>query len=344
MREQRILKYSRFNPSCQQKHINSFTKLKAVGSKLSFVNLCMLKDSWQDSYAHFLGYNNAILKELFRSSYSEHISQSHFNGYAFPIISTLADMGIKDTVPLVIGDNISEWPEHVFAKTRPSRDGNITLLRLQCRKHWSGLDQIIKNDIPVSEKEDICIFRGSTTGFYWSSKFDSKMSSRCKLMHAYKSLSASQVQQFCLDIGFTSITRPLMSNKDKVREYATNMTKEKISIKKLLSYKFVLTPEGNDVATGLKAVLASTSLPIMPTPSVESWLLELDLVPWKHYAPVKSDYSDMIEVLERLRSDPELQEYIAKSGQEYIAQFMDEDIEQEINREILRKFASLGVV
>ena len=56
----------------------------------------------------------------------------------------------------------------------------------------------------------------------------------------------------------------------------------------IVSHRFVLSLEGNDVATNLKWLLASSSVVVMPTPTKESWLMEGLLRPYVHYLPLNS--------------------------------------------------------
>jgi hypothetical protein len=291
-----------------------------------------------ESYFIFNVYNKAIYNEVFHCPMDDQIRTPHFNGYVIPVISALSSMGVDQSIPVVIGDNISEWPEHVFAKTRPSRDGNISILRLQPLKHWKGLDSIAQHDMPISQKSESCIFRGATTGYYWNKNLDDKASPRSNLMHAYRSLLHSNAQCNSIDIGFTEISPRVKNGDQEVCGMASSLIKAKINLKQMLSYKYVLTPEGNDVSTGLKSILASTSIPVMPAPTVESWLLEFDLVPWRHYVPVKNDFSDLEEVIDKMNSDQKLQEYISEGGREYISEFLQSESEELLNSQIICSF------
>lgn len=59
--------------------------------------------------------------------------------------------------------------------------------------------------------------------------------------------------------------------------------KPKISINEHLRYKFILAQEGFDVASNLKWIMSSSSLAVMPKPKFETWFMEGELVPNKHY-------------------------------------------------------------
>ena len=80
-----------------------------------------------------------------------------------------------------------------------------------------------------------------------------------------------------------------------------------------LRYKYVLSVEGNDVATNLKWILASNSLCLMPAPRMETWFMEGRLVAGHHYVQVRDDFSDLEEkILYYERNTQEALEIIAE--------------------------------
>ena len=64
-----------------------------------------------------------------------------------------------------------------------------------------------------------------------------------------------------------------------------------------LKYKYIPVLDGNDKASCLNWILASTSVPLMPKPRFHSWLCEKYLEAGKHYVELKQDYSDLEEKL-----------------------------------------------
>ena len=114
--------------------------------------------------------------------------------------------------------------------------------------------------------------------------------------------------------------------------------KNKMSIEKMLQNKFIISLEGNDVATSLKWILASSSVPIMPAPTAETWLMEGTLIPWIHYAPIENDTSDLLEVLDILLSNPKLSESIATNGKDYMKKFLNKENEEKLQSIILKRF------
>lgn len=109
-----------------------------------------------------------------------------------------------------------------------------------------------------------------------------------------------------------------------------------------LKYAFIISVEGNDVATNLKWLLASNSTPIMPKPRYETWLLESQLKPMVHYVPVKPDFSDLDKVLAWCRSNVDKCRKIAVAGQRYIAQFFaDQAAERLLARRVLNRYLNI---
>jgi hypothetical protein len=82
-----------------------------------------------------------------------------------------------------------------------------------------------------------------------------------------------------------------MNNATK-RQYEPFL-KNTLSIKKQLHFRYIISVEGNDVATNLKWALASNSVVFMPPPTRESFILEGSLRPWEHYMPLGYNMADL---------------------------------------------------
>lgn len=117
-----------------------------------------------------------------------------------------------------------------------------------------------------------------------------------------------------------------------------NWQKPKIGIKGHLPYKFLLSLEGNDVASNLKWVMSSNSLCVMPRPKCETWFMEGTLVPNVHYAAIKDDYSDLEERLNFFIKNPNEAKRIITNAHEYVRQFFDKKREDIISLLVLEKY------
>lgn len=323
------------------------SELAMEGCRLRLVNGNMWDRDKKRALAKFTSENCRILAKITcNHRFDASIPLSHFSGYVYPVLKWLACLGIGDRhyLPLIVGDNTSEWPFYSIAKTRPSRKGCISILRLNPNKHWSPpCSSAIAEDIKIDKKKPCAIFRGSTTGFNWD--LDPKkdiLSSRCRLWHAIEKSKHNHQWEGSIDASFSCISPRLLKSKPEIAKIIQKQATSTMEIRDMLGYKYILAPEGNDVSTSLKWILASNSIPIMPSPSVESWLLEFNLVPWEHYAPVRPDFSDLAEVVETLNADIEAQKHISEKGKAYVARFLDSKKEELISGAVAKKFTQFS--
>lgn len=114
--------------------------------------------------------------------------------------------------------------------------------------------------------------------------------------------------------------------------------KPKISIAKHLPYKFLLSLEGNDVASNLKWVMSSNSLCVAPKMKFETWFMEGRLKGGEHFVEIAEDYSDLEEKLEYFIAHPKDAMDIIHNAHEYIAQFRDKKREDIISLLVLEKY------
>lgn len=117
--------------------------------------------------------------------------------------------------------------------------------------------------------------------------------------------------------------------------------KPKISLKKHLEYKFILSLRGNDVATNLKWIMSSNSVAVTTKPIMESWFMEGKLEGGKHFIEIKDDYSDLEEQLSFYLAHPEKCLEIIKNANEYCKQFWNPNIEKLCSLLVLEKYFRL---
>jgi hypothetical protein len=116
--------------------------------------------------------------------------------------------------------------------------------------------------------------------------------------------------------------------------------KPPISIDQHLKYKFILSLEGNDVATNLKWVMSSNSIAVMPKPKYETWFMEGKLIPDFHYILIKDDYTDLIEKLIYYTEHTDEAERIVSNANAFVRQFFDQKRESIISLLVLQKYFS----
>lgn len=101
-----------------------------------------------------------------------------------------------------------------------------------------------------------------------------------------------------------------------------------LRIAQQLENRFVLSLEGNDVASNLKWILSSNSLCFMPRPRFETWFLEGQLVPGRHYVCIADDASDLEEKLEHYTAATDEAEWILANAHAHVARFQDREEER----------------
>lgn len=213
---------------------------------------------------------------------------------------------------IAFGDIHSKMNKYCFTKSRPIdliNNFNI-LLNLNTPRHWKGLDDVKKYDIPFDKKNNKIIWRGTTTG-----------NKRVNLVEKYQNHQNQNI-----DIKFSHLCQNVIDN---------NYIFNKLSIKEHLQSKFIISIEGNDVATNLKWILYSNSVVIMPKPTVCSWIMEDKLISGLHYIEIKSDYSDLEEKYKWCLNNLEKCKKIAENGKKYIKQFLNQENETKITNKII---------
>ncbi|GAD19140.1 glycosyl transferase family 90 [Helicobacter fennelliae] len=186
---------------------------------------------------------------------------------------------------------------------------NSILFKLEKYRHFCFL----KDNIDFDDKQDVLFFRGA----------------------AYQNHRVDFLQKYfndsLCDLGHTG-------NPSVHKQWL----KPKISIKEHLKYKFLLSLEGNDVASNLKWILSSNSACVMPMPKYESWFMESKLVPDYHFICIADDYSNLKEKLAFYIANPNKAKEIIHNAHQFCAQFMDKQVEDALSLLVLRKYFYLS--
>lgn len=108
-----------------------------------------------------------------------------------------------------------------------------------------------------------------------------------------------------------------------------------------LKYKFIMSIEGNDVASNLKWVMSSNSIAVMPKPTYETWFMEGKLRPNYHYIEIKPDYSDLEERIRYYIEHTDEAKQIIAHAHEYVSQFRDKNRENLIEMLVMKKYVDM---
>ena len=151
-----------------------------------------------------------------------------------------------------------------FVKCRPILEANqnSAILKLNSVRHYRK----IRDNLCYSEKIDKLVWRGASYN---------KVRDNFVLRYYDHPLCDVAITKGKSEILGEKYQKPFMSIKDQ------------------LKYKFILSLEGNDVATNLKWIAQSNSLCFMRRPSFESWFMEGSLIPDFHYVLVDSNFDNI---------------------------------------------------
>ena len=215
---------------------------------------------------------------------------------------------------------VCQYPTFVKVRKYNNTNPNNIILNLDSNRHSGMLDDIQNNDIPFKDKNNKIIWRGCSTGEH---------------IHGMRGLIVKKYQHSSnknIDIKYNLLVQGVTNCNN---EYILGDSK---SYKELLQSKFLISIEGNDVASNLKWILFSNSVVLMPIPKICSWFMEDHLEPFVHFVPLNDDLNDLEEKYEWCLNNLDKCEEISKNATEYMLQFMDKANEKKIVNSILEKY------
>jgi len=217
------------------------------------------------------------------------------------------------------GDSVrfKDIPCFIKAKTINSKDYSV-LLNLNTERHIGMLNDIPKLDIPFNKKINSVLWRGTDTAYNDNDK-------RSEIILKYQHCKNTNI-----DIKFTKFVNKRDLSKYKIAK--------KMSIDEMLKYKFLLSLEGNDVATNLKWILLSNSVVLMSKPTKCSWFMEDMLIPFTHYVPLNDDCSNIEEMYNWCMDNLDKCKVISQNATNYMKIFLNNDNEKYIINKVLKEY------
>ena len=214
------------------------------------------------------------------------------SGYSYDLYNILYPFKENLKFKFIAGDVTTVPPYPAFVKSRPIQgdNQNSVLLPLDSNRHF----RFVKDKIGFPDKKNGIVWRGAA---YQE--------------HRLRFLEKCSKMDF-IDAGNTA--------KSKSEEIP--FAKPRLSIKDQLNYKFILSLEGNDVATNLKWIMSSNSVCIMPRPKFETWFKEGKLIPNYHFIEIKDDFSDIEEIYNIYKHNDDLCNQIINNANEYVSKFL----------------------
>lgn len=209
------------------------------------------------------------------------------------------------------GDKPYVAPEPAIVKNRPlvENNDNSVILKLEKVRHF-----LFVNDRKAwRDKKNVTIFRGD-------------LGPRKENRDVFMNLFAD---------GQSKMVDAASTNRSEAHP---EWQKGKMTIGEHLDYKFIMSLEGNDVASNLKWVMSSNSIAVTPRLTQETWFMEGTLKPDYHYIEVKDDFSDLESRLNYYIEHPDEAEAIIRHAHEYVDQFRDLEREKLISLLVLKKY------
>jgi hypothetical protein len=202
-----------------------------------------------------------------------------------------------------------------------NEENRNVILNLQSSRHSGSLNNLYKIDIPYQDKNNKMIWRGISTGYNY------RHNMRVDLVDKYQNHPNPDI-----DVKFNGMAQGLKNENNKYK------TDTWLNIQEQLKSKFLISVEGNDVATNLKTVLLSNSVCIMPIPTVSSWFMEDHLVPYQHFIPVRQDFEDLEEKYNWCLNNLDACEKISKNATVFMQQFLNKEKEESITRQVIERY------
>lgn len=199
----------------------------------------------------------------------------------------------------------------IITKSSAIGSDNI-ILNLNRDRHFEPL-YTFNDTIKFNDKKNIVFWRGATTG-----KQDRFICVKKYFTHPN------------MDIGFNLYGQNVDEKYEKYK-------KNSVSINEHCKYKYLLDMEGNDVSTGLKWKMSTNSVIMKTSATCRSWFMEDKLLPWVHYVPLKSDYSDLYEKYIWCENNPDKCLNIINNANIYTTMFINNN-ENELCSKILKRY------
>lgn len=308
---------------------------KIISGKLSNINKMTIYISDPDlvsiSNFMYMDYNkvNQLLstKDIILTNYLNDISKIYnkypiLKGTKFLLlIGDIRDYDYYQNISILsIGQNIDKFP--IISKTRSTEVDYLSLIMLNSPRHYDPIKNVQEYDIPYKEKKNCILWRGTTTGktHIYNERF--------LLVSKYYSYDKSKI-----NVGFSYICQKIT-----LPEFEKYIVGE-MSMKEMLTYKFLVSVEGNDVASGLKWMLSSNSVVIMPKPTCISIICENLLEPYVHYIPVKDDFSDLEDVYKWCLNNENKCFEIINNAKKYMSIFTD-DFMLELSAKVIEEYGN----
>lgn len=233
-----------------------------------------------------------------------------FSAYFYDLADYLRYFPMNQAFAYEFGDVQHIPAQPTFVKSRPisSENQNSILLKLDSVRHF----YIYPDPYSFENKKDLLVWRGAS-----------------HQAHRQKFLEKHYDNPLC-DV---ACVHRVSADKPYHGSF--------LSVQEQLQYKYILSIEGNDVATNLKWIMASHSVCLMTTPKFETWAMEGRLLPDVHYIHLQDDYSDLNEKLAFYQKNPQSAQKIIQNAQKWMQPFLNPKLDLMANLLVIQKYFDL---
>lgn len=200
--------------------------------------------------------------------------------------------------------HVPDVPSIVKSRPTGSQNANSVLMKLNRLRHF----QLFADPYGFEEKLPHAVWRGSA---------------HSRVRHELVARHGARTDH---DIGHVGVPRDGFQPKSRM------------SPQDQMRYRYIISVEGNDVATNTQWIMASNSICLMPTPRYETWFMEGRLQPFVHYVPLSDDLSDLDARIAWCEENPDAAKEIVANAQEYVSRFYDHRRETLISLLVLQKY------
>jgi len=299
--------------------------------------------SVENRIKYYMGqvYNNKfeLNKEINYKNKDILISEIYRKIYEYELVEIFKKNKIDEyEINFLMGDIHTHCNQPTIVKSRPIKNNNVSnnvILLLNKHRHWETCESLNRNfnDIPFEKKNPKAIWRGSTTGPFINQSTSlwypiNEKASRYDLINRW--FNKSKI----IDVGIVGV--PQLSN--ELQNKVNMFVKPVMKPTEMAKYKYIISVEGNDVATNLKWIMTLNSVVLMPKPTMETWFMEGMLKPYIHFVPIQNDFEDLEDQIKWCEENQEFCKTIIKNANDYVQQFLDELKNDEITKNICERY------
>jgi hypothetical protein len=265
--------------------------------------------------------------------------------FEIPLIAKHRAGATKEYINQVAGETVLDnncWStarmplKTAYHQTEYNNRLSPILWKLELVRHWNTLPGALRKDTPWEQKKNASFWGGDMTGEYEGATDLERCQSnqRCRFVLEH---SDSQLIDARLCYHYGILTNGTVNG--------TRIIREKVGVDVVQKFKVIISFEGNDVASGLKWMLQSESVVLMPPPTRTSWAMEELLEPWVHYIPMLPDGSNAEEMVQWALDNDKDAKRIAERATLFIYDLVyhpdaDED-DRKIREEIAWRYRAL---